>query len=68
MVYIKNSDTKFGKTLSEVEENLRKNGMSSMTDAQLEKCKRIERIAREKYGLKEHILSYELLEDKYQIK
>lgn len=47
----------FGKTRSEQEENLRKDGMSSLTDEQLDKCKYLERKAREELGSKENLFN-----------
>ena len=45
MAYIRKKP-KIGKTRSEQEENLRKEGMRSLTDEQLDKCKHLEK----KYG------------------
>jgi len=45
---------KHGKSRSEVEKNLRKEGWgSSLTEAQIDKCAYLERKAKEKYGLTE---------------
>ena len=41
---------KFGKTRSEHEENMRKEGYRTMTDAQLDKLKYLERKIKEKTG------------------
>jgi len=43
-----------GRTRSEQEENLRKEGNRSMTDEQLDKCKYLERKAKEQLGSKEN--------------
>ena len=50
-IIIKKPDS-MGKTRSEHEENLRKEWGSTMTDAQLDKMKYLERKAREKTGAK----------------
>jgi len=49
--------TKYGKTFSEIEANLRKDGQRSMTDDQLARCKYLESIAKDKYGLKDKLLN-----------
>lgn len=49
--------TKFGKTFSEIEFNLRKCGQKSMTDEQLARCKYLEKVAKNKYGLKDSLLN-----------
>ena len=51
--------TKFGKTFSEIETNLRKEGQSSMSDDQLARCKYLEKVAKNKYGLKDSLLNAE---------
>jgi hypothetical protein len=45
--------TKFGYTRSEQEQNLRREGMSSLNDAQLDYCKFIEKKQKDVHGLKE---------------
>ena len=40
----------FGKNRSEQERNLRKEGMASLTDEQLDKCEYLERKAKDKHG------------------
>lgn len=40
----------FGKGRSEQERNLRKEGMASLTDEQLDKCEYLERKVKEKHG------------------
>ena len=42
--------TKFGKTRSEQETNLRKEGFVSMSDENLDKCKWLEKKLKEKHG------------------
>lgn len=49
--------TKFGKTRSEQEQNLRKEGMMSMSDEKLDHCKYMERKIRDYYGAKESFVS-----------
>ena len=45
---------KHGKTRSEIEKNMRKEGWgSSLTEAQIDKCAYLERKAKEKHGLTE---------------
>lgn len=39
-----------GKTRSEQEENLRKEGMQTLTDEQLDKCKHLEKKGKEQLG------------------
>lgn len=55
MVYIiiKNKKSNFGKTRSEQEQNLAKEGWgTSLTEEQIDKCAFLERKVKEKYGLK----------------
>lgn len=42
-IIVRNKPYRFGKHRSEQESNLRKEGMATMTDAQLDKCKFIEK-------------------------
>jgi len=49
--------TKYGKTFSEIESNLRKDGWRSMRDDQLARCKYLEKVAKEKYGFKDKLLN-----------
>ncbi len=42
-IIIKDRSYRFGKTRSEQESNLRKEGMATMTEVQLDKCKYLER-------------------------
>lgn len=58
-IIIKGRNT-YGKTRSEQELNLRKDGKRGMTGAQLEKMQWYEK----KYGVKEHILSHEVVLEK----
>ncbi len=46
----------FGRSRSEQEENLRKEGMASLTDEQLDKCKYLERKVEESVGAKKTYL------------
>ena len=48
--------SKYGKTFSEIESNLRKDGQSSMSDDQLARCKYLEKVAKNKYGYKDGLL------------
>ena len=48
--------TKFGYNRSEQEANLRKEGMSSLSEEQLDKCKYIEKKQRDIFGLKESFI------------
>lgn len=43
--------TPYARSRSELEENLRKDGKSSLSDEQLDRCKKIERNVKEKFGL-----------------
>ena len=45
--------TRFGRQRSEQEANLRKEGMSTLNDAQLDYCKYVERKQKDKFGLSE---------------
>ena len=42
-IIIKDKPYRYGKTRSEQEANLRKDGMQTMTDSQLDKCKYLEK-------------------------
>jgi len=44
---------KFGRTRSEQEQNLRREGMSSLSDEQLDKCKFLEKKFKDQTGAKE---------------
>jgi len=48
-IIIRKSET-VGKTRSEQEINLRKEGMQTLTDEQLDKCKHLEKRGKEKFG------------------
>lgn len=52
MVYIitKSGGSSYGRTRSEIEDNLRKDGMSSMSDEQSDKCKYLEKKSKEVLG------------------
>ena len=40
----------YGKTRSEIEENLQRDGLGTMTGEQLDKCKYLERKSQEEFG------------------
>jgi hypothetical protein len=40
----------YGNTRSEIEENLRKDGLGTMTGEQLDKCKYLEKKSKEEFG------------------
>jgi hypothetical protein len=44
--------TPYARSRSEMEENLRKDGKSSLTDEQLDRCRKIEHNVEEKFGMK----------------
>jgi len=48
--------TKFGHTRSEQEQNLRRDGMRSLSDEQLDYCKYVEKKVKEGTGSKENFL------------
>ncbi len=48
--------TRFGRNRSEQEENLRREGMRSMSDEQLDACRHIEKKQKDKFGLKESFI------------
>ena len=52
MVYIitKTGGSTYGKTRSEIEDNLRKDGLSSMNEGDLDKCKYLEEKSKETFG------------------
>lgn len=52
MVYIitKAGGSNYGNTRSEIEDNLRKDGLSSLTDEQHDKCKYLEQKSQEELG------------------
>jgi hypothetical protein len=52
VVYIvtKSGGSKYGRTRAEIEDNLKKDGLSTMTDDQLDKCKYLEKKSREQFG------------------
>jgi len=54
-IIIKNK-TKFGRTRSEQEENLRKEGMASLSDEQLDRVKFLERRVKNEQGSKENYI------------
>ena len=53
MEIIIKGNAKFGRTRSEQEQNLRREGMRSMSDEQLDKCKFLERKFRDQTGAKD---------------
>ena len=52
MVYIitKTGGASYGRTRGEIEDNLRKDGLSSLTDEQHDKCKYLEKKSEEEFG------------------
>ena len=52
MEIIIRGNAKFGKTRSEQEENLRKEGMRSISDEQLDRIKFLEKVSKESVGAK----------------
>jgi len=53
--------SRFGRNRSEQEENLRKEGMRSLSDEQLDACKYIEKKQKDKFGLKESFIGQHTL-------
>lgn len=56
-----NGKTKFGYTRSEQEQNLRREGMSSLSDEQLDRCKFLEKKIKESTGSKENTLGQHII-------
>jgi hypothetical protein len=54
MYIIIKGSTKFGRTRSEQEQNLRREGMRSLSDEQLDKCKYMEKHIAEQLGSKDN--------------
>ena len=54
--------SKIGRTRSEHEENLRKEWGPTITDEQLDKCKHLEKIAKEDLGSKDNFISAHVLD------
>ena len=52
MVYIitKTGGSSYGRTRSEIEDNLKRDGLGTMTDEQLDKCKYLEQKSRKEFG------------------
>lgn len=48
---------KYGRKRSEIEENLRKDGLVSLTDEQLDRCKHLEREVERQSGSKESFVN-----------
>lgn len=63
MYIIIKGKTKIGKTRSEVEENIRKEWGPTMSDANLDRAKFMEKRARESVGSKENFIKQADLED-----
>jgi hypothetical protein len=61
MEIIIRGNTKFGKTRSEQEANLRKEGMKSLSDEQLDRVKFLERKVRESTGSKENTIGQHII-------
>lgn len=61
MEIIIRGNTKFGKTRSEQEENLRKEGMKSLSDEQLDRVKFLEKKVKESTGSKENTIGQHII-------
>ena len=56
MEFIIRGKARFGKQRSEQEANLRKEGMATMTDEQLDRCKYVEKKQKDIFGLSESFI------------
>jgi hypothetical protein len=56
MEIIIKGNAKFGKTRSEQEQNLRREGMRSLSDEQLDRCKFLEKRLKNEQGSKENYI------------
>jgi len=63
MYIIIKSQSKFGRTRSEQEANLRKEGMRSLNDEQLDKLKFVEKKAKEMTGSKQNFIGQESIDE-----
>jgi hypothetical protein len=61
MEIIIRGNTKFGKTRSEQEHNLRKEGMRSLSDEQLDRLKFVEKKVKESTGSKENNIGQHII-------
>jgi hypothetical protein len=68
MYIIIKGKTKFGNTRSEQEENLRKEGMRSLSDEQLDKCKFIEKKYKEETGSTQNFINQNVIGGDSEIK
>jgi len=53
--------TKFGRTRSEQEENLRKEGMQSLSDEQLDRVKFVEKRVKQEQGSKDNFIGQHVI-------
>jgi hypothetical protein len=49
-IITKTGGSSYGRTRGEIEHNLRKDGMATLTDEQYDKCKYLEKKSREEFG------------------
>jgi len=61
MYFIIKGKSKFGRTRSEQETNLRREGMSSLSDEQLDRVKFLEKRAKNEYGSKENFIGQHII-------
>ena len=61
MEIIIRGNTKFGKTRSEQEQNLRREGMRSLSDEQLDRVKFLEKKVKESTGSKDNTLGQHII-------
>lgn len=53
----------FGRTRSQQERNLRKEGMRTLSDGKLDRCEWLERQGERKYGSRDNFLPADLIDD-----
>ena len=68
MYFIIKGKTKFGRTRSEQEANLRKEGMRSLSDEQLDHLKFVEKKIKDNTGSKENFVRQDMVRGKSDIK
>lgn len=61
-IIIHKSET-MGKTRSQMEVNLRKEGLFTLTDEQLDKCKHLEKKGKEKFGSSKNFLNQKAIDE-----
>lgn len=61
-IIIRKSET-LGKTRSQMEVNLRSEGMYTLTDEQLDKCKHLEKKGKEKFGSSKNFLNQKVINE-----